>query len=131
MSCSINLTIFSCRVLDLCQDVAAFFSSPHCNSQQGTEWREFFKPAIRESLSGLFIKRSSECGKVWLYVYTSKCGTGGLGGGAELAFIFPFTFVLLLEEGCFSGSERDTTVQRIVDCCNALEQNLATVRQKI
>ena len=53
---SINQTVLLSRIFSLCHSVALFFSSPFPQTQQATEWEEFFQPALQDCILPYFMK---------------------------------------------------------------------------
>ena len=53
---SINQTVLLYHIFSLSHSVALFFSSPFPQTQQATEWEEFFQPALQDCILPYFMK---------------------------------------------------------------------------
>ncbi len=55
---TVNHTVLHCLALRLCSAVGSFLISPHAQTDQATEWREFFQPALQDCLFPFFKETS-------------------------------------------------------------------------
>jgi tRNA G26 N,N-dimethylase Trm1 len=56
---SVNYTVFYCKAMQACRDVALLLTSPLSPEQQADEWREFFSPDIQARLLPFFLNTTS------------------------------------------------------------------------
>ena len=57
---SINQTVLLYNIFSLSHSVALFFSSPFPQTQQATEWEEFFQPALQDCILPYFMKMAGK-----------------------------------------------------------------------
>ncbi|CAI8053585.1 hypothetical protein GBAR_LOCUS29304 [Geodia barretti] len=57
---SVNYTVFYCKAMAACHDVASVLTSPSSPDQQAGDWKEFFAPDINSCLLPAFLNRATQ-----------------------------------------------------------------------
>ena len=61
----VNVAVLRCRVMQLLHSVTVYCNSADCPQTLTSEWREFFQPALQESLLAIY----NTSGTIILYEY--------------------------------------------------------------
>jgi len=54
----VNVAVLQCQVLQLLHSVVLYCNSTDCQESLNSEWREFFQPALQESLLAIYLNSS-------------------------------------------------------------------------